>query len=408
MGFVVSLVMASIAAPPTPEQVFEQRILPIFNSPNPSSCVQCHLAGVDLKNYIRPSSTETFLSLRDQGLIDLDAPEKSRILALIAMGQDEKGTPKVSQKARDVEYQAFAAWVKAAASDPLLRTAPKLKPDALAKPTRPNEIIRHARKDRLLESFENTIWAMRFRCMNCHIENSPQARKLIEEHGKQVGWFKATPEATLNYLMGSKLIDVKKPENSLLLLKPLEAVKHAGGEKFVVGDQGYKAFRQFLEDYANIVGDKYDIAAKLPKLHTIEAFSTDIWLKLTNTAPDWDMKLLMVKVFAWDATTKTWETDPIATSDRRGWAKYKLWQHSLTVMAPKDSDRAKAWKTGTPSLANGRYLVKVYVDGSDKLAKDWTAELSETDFVGSAEVQSAWPPGYGKMTPIDAGKLTKE
>ena len=244
--------------------------------------------------------------------------------------------------------------------------------------------------------------------MNCHIENSAQARKLIEEHGEQVCWYKATPEATLNYLMGSKLIDVKKPENSLLLLKPLEAVKHAGGEKFVVGDQGYKAFRQFLEDYANIVGDKYDIAAKLPKSHTIEAFSTDIWLKLTNTAPGWDEKLVMVKVFAWNAITNTWETDPIATSDRRGWAKYKLWQHSLTVMAPKGSERAKAWKTGTPSLPKGRYLVKVYVDGSGKLAKDWTAELSETDFVGSAEVQSAWPSGYGKMTPVDAGKLTKE
>ena len=116
----------------------------------------------------------------------------------------------------------------------------------------------------------------------------------------------------------------------------------------------------------------------------------------------------MVKVFAWDAITNTWETDPIATSDRRGWAKYKLWQHSLTVMAPKGSERAKAWKTGTPSLPKGRYLVKVYVDATGKLAKDWTAELSEADFVGSAEVQSAWPPGYGKMTPVDAAKLTTE
>ena len=39
----------------SPKEVFEKRILPIFKSPNPSSCVQCHLAGVDLKNYILPS-----------------------------------------------------------------------------------------------------------------------------------------------------------------------------------------------------------------------------------------------------------------------------------------------------------------------------------------------------------------
>uniref|UniRef100_UPI003569D347 hypothetical protein n=1 Tax=Novipirellula sp. TaxID=2795430 RepID=UPI003569D347 len=52
------------AAEPSPASVFEQRIMPIFNSPNPSSCVQCHLSSVDLKDYIRPSSRETFLSLR--------------------------------------------------------------------------------------------------------------------------------------------------------------------------------------------------------------------------------------------------------------------------------------------------------------------------------------------------------
>jgi hypothetical protein len=57
--------------------VFARRILPIFQSPEPSSCTACHLGGVDLKNYILPTSEKTFLSLRDQGLVDLDQPEKS-------------------------------------------------------------------------------------------------------------------------------------------------------------------------------------------------------------------------------------------------------------------------------------------------------------------------------------------
>jgi hypothetical protein len=86
----------AISAPdePTPQQVFDKRILPIFKSPDPSSCVQCHLAGVDLKNYILPSHEQTFVSLRDHGLIDLDRPEKSKILALIQMGeQDKDGAP---------------------------------------------------------------------------------------------------------------------------------------------------------------------------------------------------------------------------------------------------------------------------------------------------------------------------
>src|SRR5438270_426181 len=62
-----------------PAKVFEERILPIFKSPDPSSCVRCHLAAVDLKNYILPSAKDTFLALRDQGLIDLEKPENSKI-----------------------------------------------------------------------------------------------------------------------------------------------------------------------------------------------------------------------------------------------------------------------------------------------------------------------------------------
>src|SRR5689334_13477987 len=81
---------AGESAGPAPREVFERRILPIFRSPNPSSCTQCHLAGVDLKNYILPSHEKTFLSLRDQGLIDLDRPERSHILHLIQMGADDR------------------------------------------------------------------------------------------------------------------------------------------------------------------------------------------------------------------------------------------------------------------------------------------------------------------------------
>src|SRR6478752_3052637 len=83
---------AFATAAESPEKVFETRILPIFKSPNPSSCVQCHLAGVDIKDYILPSAEKTFRSLRDQGLIDLASPEKSKILRLIDMGANGKGS----------------------------------------------------------------------------------------------------------------------------------------------------------------------------------------------------------------------------------------------------------------------------------------------------------------------------
>src|SRR5687768_13784971 len=84
---------------PTPAQIFEKRILPIFKSPQPSSCIDCHLSGVDLKNYILPSHEKTFLSLRDQGMIDLDRPGESRILRLIGMGENE-GAKLIQAKVR--------------------------------------------------------------------------------------------------------------------------------------------------------------------------------------------------------------------------------------------------------------------------------------------------------------------
>jgi len=162
----------------------------------------------------------------------------------------------VHQMNRTKEYEAFVAWLKASAAEPSLRNAPKLKAEEQAKPPRGVEIIRHARKDRLVESFTNNVWSMRFRCMSCHTEGFSQNDKLVKENGERVAWFKkGGPEQTLDYLMQSELINVKEAEKSLLLLKPLNQVKHGGGAKFIVGDQGYKAMRSFIDDYARIVGD---------------------------------------------------------------------------------------------------------------------------------------------------------
>ena len=70
-----ALTLSVDAGEPTPAEVFTQRIEPIFKSPKPSSCMACHLAGVDLKDFILPDAESTFRSLRDQRLIDLADPE---------------------------------------------------------------------------------------------------------------------------------------------------------------------------------------------------------------------------------------------------------------------------------------------------------------------------------------------
>ena len=391
-----------------PATVFDRRIKPIFNSPNPSSCVQCHLAGVDLKHYILPSAEDTFRSLRDQGLIDLTAPKKSKILALIEMGDGATDATAIQSQNRKAEYEAFSAWIAACIADERLRELPKFDEKKLARPSATEAVIRHARKDRLLESFEKNIWAIRFRCMNCHIEGTPQNDKLRAEHGDRVAWVKRDAAATMNYILSTSLIDPKSPDKSLLLRKPLNDSKHGGGIKFVVGDQGYKGFRQWIEDVAAIRTNRYSTEADLPKTtKTPLAFGTDIWLKLENTREAWADKLLQADVFAWDDKAKAWRGSPIASTDRRVWGKGKLWQHNLTLYAESGSDHAKAWSLATPTLPGGRYLIKVYVDKDDRLAKDWLAALGQSDFVGQFEVRSNWPSGYGKMTVADGRNVQR-
>lgn len=398
------------AARSSAQEVFEKRLMPIFKSPDPSSCVQCHLAGVDLKNYLLPDHEKTFRSLRDQGLIDLDSPEKSKILRLIQMGdEDKRAVSLIHAKTRQAEYEAFADWIKSCCADTKLRNAPKLDAKEQAQPSRPVEVIRHARKDRLLESFERNVWSMRFRCMSCHIEGTPQNDKYRKEHGERVAWVKKTdPEATMDYLIASKLIDVKEPEKSLLLTKPLGAVKHEGGKKFLPGDQGYKAFRTWIEDVAAIRSDRYTQAADLPARESgLVQFGSDIWLKLTDTPAEWGDSLLQVTVHAWDGQKKTWEPEPIATSDRGVFGKGKLWQHNLTLLAASGSRRAEEWRRGKPALPPGRYRVLVHVDRTGKLARDWKAVLTEKDSAGQAEINASWREGYGAMTVLDARKVQR-
>jgi len=51
-------------------ELFEKRILPIFPAKRLSSCTECHLSGVELKDYIQPDQEKTFASLVNAGLVD--------------------------------------------------------------------------------------------------------------------------------------------------------------------------------------------------------------------------------------------------------------------------------------------------------------------------------------------------
>lgn len=371
--------------------VFEKRILPIFQSSKPSSCSECHLSGVDLKEYIRPTQQETFVSLVGAGMIDTENPDESKILHFI------KRTPEtpnlVTEKVRTQEYDAFREWIRAAVADPQLIAA---KGDATPiGPQVPDEVVRHARRDRVLASFIDNIWTEVNRCAACHSPDRNQ--KQVKEHGDQVSWITLNaPQATLGYMVDNGLIDAENPDESLLLTKPTMQVEHGGGQKMVVGDRSYKQFRRFIDDYAAMVQGKYTEADQLPPQSAEVSVVTDIWFKIEGVPAKYDEMLLQADLYR--QTDAGWSEFRVATSDRPVFGSGNLWQHSLSLTAPRGSKWAEEIKS--QRLPAGRYLMKLYIDQTGKLEKDFNAELGQDEFVGQVEVECRWPAGYGQMTVV--------
>ncbi len=372
--------------------IFERRILPIFRAKTPSSCTECHLSGIDLKDYIHPDQGKTFASLVAAGLVDIEKPQDSKILEFIARKPAKPGL--VNEGVRKQEYDAFRAWLEAAVKEPALLAA---RPgDERLGPTVPEVVIRHARTDRVLASFVDNIWAEAGRCIGCHSPDRNQEQ--VAKHGERVSWIKlGDPEATMRYMLEEGLIDPEAPEESPLLTKPTMQVKHGGGQKMVVGDRAYKRFRQFIDDYAAVVAGKYTSVGQLPKPSGEVSASSDIWLKVEGVPARYDKMLLQADVYRREGDS--WSKDRWASSDRPVFGKGRLWQHTLVLTAPRGSQRAGEIRR-RPTLPPGRYLVRLSIDQSGELARDFRKEMGRDQFVGEVEVETRWPEGYGAMTVV--------
>jgi hypothetical protein len=441
--FLLALPAAVAAEGPPAEALalFEQRIVPIFRSPKPSSCVQCHLASVDLKSYILPSSEKTFLSLRDQGLIDLAQPEKSKILTLIQMGNQDsdRGAKLIHAKTRQAEFEAFAAWIKACAGDAKLRELPPLSAADLARPEKPEEVIRHNRQDRLVDSFVRNVWSQRMRCFPCHTPfeldatapQHPKARethaKFEEQFGQRMNFFRETPEATLRQLIASSrkpaagrlpLINVQEPAKSLLVLKPTskvpaknaqgefekptyaEPISHMGGLKMFVDDQSYKSFFAWIRDYARVVGDQYAAAGDLPADNW---YPTKQILRVMEAPASWEETTpVQILIHAWNREAAAWEPKPVAftqgpVNPRRivNGTLFRLAQDGQTLNSQGES------------LPPGRYLIKAYLDTRHRLAANPAEFLGPADFIGQAEIEAQWREGFPQAEQLSAARLQK-
>ena len=324
------------------------------------------------------------------GLIDSAQPDKSKLLAFIAR-QPEKPSL-VSDKARQQEYDAFRAWIVAAVKDPALLAAKNGGPIG---PQLPAEVVRHARRDRVLQSFLYNVWSEVGRCAACHSPDRNQQQ--VKKHGEQISWIKlGSPPATLDHLREFELIDLAAPEKSLLLLKPLNQVKHGGGVKMTYGDRTYKQFRAFIDDLAATAGGQYARADQLPTASGEVSAVSDLWFKLTGVPARFDKLVLQVDLYRWDDAAQAWSKDRWATADRQVFGGGQLWQNHLSITAPRDAARAAEIRRA--ALPPGKYLAKIYLDQQRKLEKQYPAVLSDDEFVGQVEFNTRWPAGYGSMT----------
>jgi hypothetical protein len=427
--------------------LFNQRIMPIFRSPDPSSCVQCHLSSVDLTQYILPSHEATFVSLRDQGLIDLEQPAKSKILELIRMGDKDldEGAKLIHEQTRKAEFGAFAAWVKACCSDPQLRDLPAST--ELAKPHVPDEVIRHARKSRVVDSFVRNVWSQRMRCFPCHTphEVDPEnpkhqvAVKKQKEFAAQyddamlarLELFRETPEATLQYWVEASqatpddcwpLINLAEPAHSLVVLKPMsklpkknsdgtfeqpsyrDPVSHMGGLKMHHNDQSYKSFMAWLLDYAKVVNGQYTSVAELPNDNWIPS---QLVVRVKAAPDEWKVGVpVQMFLHAWDEEQAKWCDEPIAFTQGTVTPR-RMVNGSLFFFAADDSTKTAARKEDG-KLPRGRYLLKTYVDSEGKIDTDPTAILHEEDYFGAAEIPKArWREGF-RFAEVVSGKTLKK
>jgi hypothetical protein len=100
----------------TPEaglELYERRIAPLLADERPSTCNQCHLAGVDLSLFVQATPCETMACMVDQGIVDLEAPEDSLVLAWIARATPSGG---ITEDTITTEREAMLDWIEQVAA----------------------------------------------------------------------------------------------------------------------------------------------------------------------------------------------------------------------------------------------------------------------------------------------------
>ncbi|MBX3422673.1 MAG: hypothetical protein KF752_14055 [Pirellulaceae bacterium] len=368
----------------TPSEIYQRRIIPLLQSPQASSCAECHLHGVKLDDFLTSDPHASFASLRARGWIDIDNPSESKLLQFIAMKPENSS--ELMNSVRASELAAIGEWIRASVRDPDSLKTPipqlnDLKLDEL--------LIQHARKDVVLSRFVDVVWSQFERCANCH---SPDRNaRQVEKHGAQMNWIiPNSPDKTLDLLEQRKLIDFDQPRASLLLTKALGQADHGGGVKFSEGGHTDRQWQQFLTDYAAIKLGRYVDSSEIPAFSSLRTWRTGLHLRIKELPALPVGQYAIVSMHRLSPEGKA-EDQAVAFGEGRVAKDGTSWSTTIMLLEPTAMPRLRAPIECKTLLPDGRYQLRWTVVEDVTQALERILALPST---ASAEIDSLWKTGH--------------
>jgi hypothetical protein len=115
---------------------------------------------------------------------------------------------------------------------------------------------------------------------------------------------------------------------------------------------------------------------------------------------------VQILVHAFDAQANTWRSEPAAFTQGTV-TPIRNVGGALFLFGPPPGHPAGDLDPERARLSPGRYLLKVYVDSRQRLAKDPALLLGEDDFQGQMELNARWREGFPLAERHSAGQLRK-
>jgi hypothetical protein len=246
--------------------LYEQRIAPLFREDRPKSCNQCHLSGIDLGAFAKGDPCDSMACLVERGLVDLDDPESSLLLAWIdrAAPASEGITDAVIAE----ERAGFVEWIEMTAACGTCSTSDNPCGDAAdwkaceIEPKTVDQIYATDPgdcSDHTLEAlFRDGFFASRGRCYPCHFEGVAAVNAELAPKWVATGPCNLAALETYRRVTRSGYIDIDNPSQSLWIVKPLDealgGVPHGGDDKIhSLEDDLYRQMVYFATRYAECV-----------------------------------------------------------------------------------------------------------------------------------------------------------